>query len=190
MTFVSPRLCSLALVLLAALLHGCAIKAPAYSPSADAIERARNSGVQSATLGSFTVKPGATGAQSISLRGNTMASPVGNHYADYLAQALRTELQLAGKLDPKSQLEISGQLLGNDIAAGGISTNSGYVEASFIVKRAGQTRYEAVKRAEASWESSFVGAIAIPRAQQQYPVLVQQLLGTLWADPKFIAALK
>lgn len=190
MTFTLPRLSSAVLVLLAALLHGCAIQAPAYSPSADAVERARNSGIQPATVGGFTIKPGATGADSISLRGNTMASPVGGNYAAYLAEALRTELRLAGKLDPQSRLEISGQLLSNDIAAGGFSTNSGYIEASFVVKHAGQTRYEAVKRAEASWDSSLVGAIAIPRAQQQYPVLVQQLIGTLWADPLFLAALK
>ena len=181
---------TLVLVLLAALLHGCAIQAPAYSPSASSIERARNSGIQPATLGSFTVRPGATGADSISLRGSPMASPVGANYAAYLAEALRTELRLAGKFDPKSSLEISGELLANDIAAGGISTNSGHIEARFVVKSAGQTRYDAVKRAQDSWDSSFVGAIAIPKAQQQYPVLVQQLLGKLWADRAFVAALQ
>jgi hypothetical protein len=190
MNFTLPRLSSFVLVLLAVLLHGCALQAPAYSPNASAIERARNSGVQPATVGGFTVRPGATGADSISLRGNPMASPVGSNYAAYLAEALRTELRLAGKLDPKSTLEISGELLSNDIAAGGFSTNSGHIEARFIVKVGGQTRYDAVKRVEESWDSSFVGAVAIPKAQQQYPVLVQQLLGTLWADPKFVAALK
>ncbi|MGC4397941.1 hypothetical protein [Hydrogenophaga sp. T2] len=184
------RLASLVLVLLVALLHGCALNAPAYSPDASGIERARNSGIRPAALGSFSVKPGATGGNSIGLRGSPMTSPVGNDYAAYLAEALRVELQLAGKLDPASPLEISGQLLSNDIAAGGFSTNSGHIEASFVVKRAGQTRYEAVKRAEATWDSSFVGAVAIPRAVQQYPVLVQQLIGKLWADPAFIAALQ
>ncbi len=185
-----PRMHTILLVLLAALLHGCAIQAPAYSPSAAGIERVRNSGIQPVTLGSFTVRPGATGADSISLRGNPMASPVGANYAAYLAEALRTELRLAGKLDPKSTLEISGELLANDIAAGGIATNSGHIEARFVVKVGGQTRYDAVKRAEDSWDSSFVGAIAVPKAQQQYPLLVQQLIGKLWADGLFLAALK
>jgi hypothetical protein len=41
-----------------------------------------------------------------------------------------------------------------------------------------------------SWDSSFVGAIAIPRAQQQYPMIVQKLLATLWGDAKFLDSLK
>ncbi len=190
MNLTTSRWPTLLLVLLAALLHGCAIQAPAYSPSAPGIERVRNSGIQPVNLGSFTVRPGATGADSISLRGNPMTSPVGANYAAYLAEALRTELRLAGKLDPKSTLEISGELLANDIAAGGIATNSGHIEARFVVKVGGQIRYDAVKRAEDSWDSSFVGAIAVPKAQQQYPLLVQQLIGKLWADGTFLAALK
>lgn len=179
-----------ALLLLTLLLHGCALQTPPYSPSANVLDRIRNGGTQPVALGAFTVKPGAQGANSISLRGNPMASSVGADYAAYLAEALRVELQLAGKLDPRSTLEIGGELQGTDIAAGGISTNAGFVEARFVVKSAGQVRYDAVKRADATWDSSFVGAIAIPKAQQQYPVLVQQLLAALWADERFVAALK
>lgn len=35
-----------------------------------------------------------------------------------------------------------------------------------------------------------MGAIAIPKAQQQYPALVQKLLSLLWGDSDFQAALK
>lgn len=184
------RFIALLILSLTAMLHGCALQAPAYSPSVDNLDRARSSGIRPVALGTFVVGPGATGGTSIGLRGSSMVSAVGNDYAAYLAEALRLELQLAGKLDPKSDLSISGTLMGNDIAAAGIATNSGYVEARFVVRSGGQILYESVKRAEASWESSFVGAIAIPKAQQQYPVLVQQLLGQLWADRAFVAALQ
>jgi hypothetical protein len=63
-------------------------------------------------------------------------------------------------------------LLKNVINAGGMSTNSGEIEAQLrrAPRRAG--RYEKTKRATSEWESSFAGAVAIPKAQQQYPVLV------------------
>lgn len=173
----------------AVVLSGCAVQAGRYQPSLDNVETLKKS-VPPVVLGAFTVQPGATGAQSISLRGNSMNSPVGADYAAYLADALKQELTMAGKLDAASKLEISGVLVKNDIAAGGISTNSGEIEARFIVKNNGQQRFDKVKRVESSWESSFVGAIAIPKAQQQYPLIVQKLVGALLADADFQAALK
>lgn len=166
---------------------GCAIKAPLYNAALDNVEQLKKVPAP-VKLGSFTVQSGVDG--TIGLRGNPMASPVGGDYAAYLSDALEKELKLAGKLAPTSKLEISGQLLKNDIAAAGFSTNSGEIEARFVVKNDGVQRYDQVKRAEMSWESSFVGAIAIPRAQQQYPLIVQKLLAMLWGDVKFQEALK
>ena len=150
----------------------------------------KKSGMRSVALGSFTVTAGMQGASSISLRGNPMSSSVGSDYAAFLKEALRQELVLAGKLDAASNLEVAATLIRNDIAAAGLATNSGEIEARFVVRQGGATRYDAVKRADASWESSFVGGIAIPKAQQQYPLLVQQLVARLLADPAFLAALK
>jgi hypothetical protein len=169
------------------LVTGCALKAPAYQPSLNNVEVMKKS-PRSLALGVFSVQSGAN--EPISLRGSSMSSPVGSDYAAYLADALRQELMLAGKLDPKSQIEISGLLLKNDIAAGGILTNSGEIEARIIVKNNGTQRFDKVKRAELEWESSFLGGVAIPKAQQQYPLIVQKLLATIWADDDFQAALK
>jgi len=169
------------------LATGCAIQAPRYSPSLDNVEQLKKA-PGTAKVGSFTVAANTGG--SIGLRGNPMNSSVGNDYAAYLADALQQELKLAGKLDSASKLEISGQLLKNDISAAGFSTNSGEIEARFIVKSDGSQRYDKVKRAELSWDSSFMGAVAIPKAQQQYPAIVQKLLSLLWGDADFQAALK
>jgi hypothetical protein len=179
-----------ALAVAIAALSGCAVTAMPYQASVDNVELLKKSGARMVTVGSFTVQPGATGGSSISLRGNPMNSPVGTDYAAYLGDALKKELVLAGKLDPKADVEIAGILMKNDIAAGGINSNSGEIEARFVVRHGGVTRYDAVKRAEGSWESSFAAAIAVPKAQQQYPTLVAQLLNRLMSDPQFIAALR
>ena len=170
-------------------LVGCASPAPRYQPLLDNVEIIKRASGPVA-LGAFTVKPGAANATSIGIRASSMVSSVGADYAAYLADALKQELELAGKLDPKSKVEISGVLLKNDITAAGMSTNSGEIEAAFVVKRDGVVKYQKSKRGELSWESSFAGAIAIPKAQQQYPLIVQELLAQLLADPEFTAALK
>jgi hypothetical protein len=178
-----------ALVLAAVLATGCAMQAPRYQPSLDNVEVAKKLPA-SASVGAFKVQANGAGVSSIGLRGSSMNSPVGADYAAYLADALQQELQLAGKMDAKSTVVITGVLLKNDIAAGGFSTNSGEIEAEFLVLNGGKERFRATKRSELSWESSFVGAIAIPKAQQQYPLLVQKLLTQLFADASFVAALK
>jgi hypothetical protein len=117
-----------------------------------------------------------------------MVSGVGAHYGDYLASALRQELELAKLENPQSRLEVSGVLVKNNIDAGGISTNEGQIEARFIVKRADQVTYDKVKKAELQWGSSFAGAVAIPLAANNYPLMVQKLLNSLFSDSDFVTA--
>lgn len=168
---------------------GCAVQAPRYQPSLDNVEHIKKA-PNPVAVGRFTVQAGATGANAITLRTTAMSSPVGTDYAAYLAEALRQELVVAGRLDPASKTEISGTLLKNDVSAGGFSVNSGEIEAKFVVKKEGASRFDKVKRAELSWESSFAAMVAIPKAQQQYALLVQKLIQQLFADPDFTAALQ
>lgn len=181
--------CIALVVAAGALISGCATQAPPYPMSIDNAEALKRL-PSSMALGEFTVQANAVGATSIGLRGSKMVSPVGDNYAAYLADALRRELMLAGRLDPKSKLEISGVLLKNDINASGFSTNSGEIEARFIVKREGRQSFAKTKRASLSWQSTLAGGVAIPRAIQQYPMMVQMLLAELLADADFQTAVK
>src|SRR5689334_9713357 len=104
-----------------------------------------------------------------------MSSQYDGSYANYLAEQLIEARSMAGKLAADAQVEVKGALQKNDISAGGFSTNSGDIEARFVVTRGGTVRYDQVKSVHDEWESSFVGAVAIPRAQQRYPVIVQKL---------------
>lgn len=168
---------------------GCAVQAVKYQPSLDNVEHIKKA-PNPVAVGSFTVQPSATGAQAIALRTTSMSSPVGTDYAAYLADALRQELVIAGRLDPSSKTEISGTLLKNDISAGGFSVNSGEIEVRFVVKKDGAARFDKTKRADLSWESSFAAMVAIPKAQLQYSLLVQKLIQQLFVDPDFTAVLQ
>jgi len=169
---------------------GCAGPAPNYAPSIDNVEALKKSGITAPNVGVVTVSADLAGGKSLSLRANTMVSPVGANFGDYIATALRQELELAKLFNAQSGLEISGALLRNNIDAGGISTNEGQIEARFVVKRGGQVRFDKVKRIEHKWESSFAGAVAIPLAANNYPVMVQKLISSLVADPEFVQSLR
>lgn len=180
---------SMAVIATCVLMTGCAIQAPPYNASIDNVSALKQGGQSTVRLGGFDVTSGAKGATSIGLRGSSMTSPVGGNYAAYLADALKQELQMAKRFDPAATLEISGVLLGTDIDPA-IGTGTGFIEARIVVKKDGQIRYEKTKRGDAQWESSFVGAVAIPEAQKNYPVLVQRLLSALYSDADFQNALK
>jgi hypothetical protein len=186
---IRTALLSLALVA-ATLSTGCSMVAPRYSPSIENVQKLKDAGVQPARVAAFESTPGKENPKSLTVRASPMSSPYDGSYANYLSEALKEELSMAGKLAADAQIEVKGALQKNDISAGGFSTNSGDIAARFVVTRGGQVRYDQVKSVHDEWESSFVGAVAIPRAQQRYPIIVQKLLAALYADPAFLAALK
>ena len=178
-------------VAVSAILTGCASQAPNYAPSIDNVEVLKQIGVGTTVkTGTIGVTPDTSGAQSIGLRGSKMVSPIGDNYGDYIAAALRQELELAKLYNPQSGVEISGTLIENDINTKGFSTGSGEIEARFLVTAKGQVRFDKIKRIERQWESSFIGAVAIPRAMSNYPLMVQSLVSSLAADPDFVKALR
>jgi hypothetical protein len=169
---------------------GCAGVSPAYVPSIDHVESLKSSGAKPAKVGVVVVQADLPSGKAIGLRGHTMASPVGSSFGDYIADALRQELELANLYDAQSGLEISGTLLQNDIIVGAFSSSVGQIEIRFFVKQSGFLRFDKVKRIEHKWDGSLVGDVAIPRAVDNYPVMVQKLIGELVADSEFIRSLK
>lgn len=191
MTSKRPIFLALPLTALACIfMVGCAGPAPNYTPSVDNVERLKKTASSEMKVGTFATKPGMQSADAISLRASSMVSPVGKNYGDYLAAALRSELELAKLHAPNSPVEVSGTLLQNNINAGGIQTNDGQLEAQFVVRKGEEVRYDKVKKITRQWEGAFAGAVAIPQAANNYPLMVQDLLGALFADPDFVASLK
>jgi len=178
-------------IAVSAFLTGCAGPAPNYAPSIDNVEALKKIGIGTMVkTGAIGVTPGMPGANAMTLRANTMTSPVGSNYGDYLAAALRQELELAKLYNPQAGVEISGTLIKNNIDAGGISTNAGQIEARFVVTANGQVRFDKVKRIERQWESSFAAAVAIPLAANNYPLMVQSLVSSLVTDPDFVKVIR
>lgn len=175
-------------MVLVAAIAGCATVAPNYHTSPESAQRLQTAGVHPAKIGDFTAEKTASNT-SIALRASTMDAAQGS-YAKYLADAVKNELQLVNLYAPASATEISGVLIRNEMNTGLAVTGDGLIEARFIVRRDGNVRFDKTKMANITWDSNIVGAIAIPRAQQEYPRLVQKLVAELFSDPDFVAALK
>lgn len=156
--------------------------APTYTASLENTDRLIRAGLAPTRVGEFSAQAPARN-DSISVRGKTM-TPAQGTYAAYLAEAISQELQLARVLSPAADSEISGVLLKNDMDAAG----TGVIEARIVVRRGGSVRFDRTKAATHEWQARYVDAI--PRAQQEYAVLVRTLVTELFIDPEFIAALK
>jgi hypothetical protein len=187
---VSRTLFLPALLVVAALASGCSINAPRYP-----VNYAGITDLKSANLAPVKVAEvaKATGpkkkTESLSIRASGYHSPYGS-FESYLNSALREDLSQAGLIADPSDTVVNTTLVRNELDASGFSTGHAEIEARFEVRRSGSVIYDRTKSVRHEWPSSFIGGIAIPRAAQNYPIAVSKLLGTLYADPEFTAALK
>lgn len=181
----------LALIAGLAVLTGCAsVKMPAPTPSAANAEKLRAAKLVPSQVGSFKLAAGKPAAMDTSLSGlrGSSISPTNGSFAGQLRDEIAAELGAAGLLDAKSRFVIEGQLTDSMVDAA-MSTGKGRLAARIQVKRDGQTVFDKEIVAEATWESSFVGAIAIPAAINQYTALYKTLAGKLFDDADFRRAL-
>lgn len=144
-----------------------------------------------AAVGTFVLEAGkpASMDQSVAVRGgNTLTSPIGNSFAQYLKETLRVELEAAQLLDPDSQTRITGTLM-DSMLDPAMGTGKGRLQARFVVKQAEEVKYDRSLEVNSEWESSFMGAVAVPAAVQNYQFMYRKLVGQLFDDPDFRKAL-
>ena len=122
------------------------------------------------------------------LRGGNIAAPSGS-FSQHLKDTLKAELQSAGLLDLRAQHVIEGQLTDSKVDAA-IGTGTARLAARFQVLRQGQVLFDKEVVAEDSWDSSFMGAVAIPRAIERYNGIYKLLVVKLLTDAEFVQALK
>lgn len=178
------------LVVPLAWLAGCAqIPLGAPAPSFENIEKARTSGTAPVAIGQFRVARGANPEidTGLSVRSNSVVSPVGGSFAQYLRQTLITDFQAAGLYDAASATTLSGFLTDSTLDVPS-DTGQASLGARFVVVREGKTVYEKELKTSATWPSTFIGMEAIPTGINQYTSLYHKLVGTLLDDPDYRAA--
>ncbi|MDR0702589.1 MAG: hypothetical protein LBF61_09335 [Azoarcus sp.] len=174
-------------------ITGCAnVVVDTTGASPATLEKLRAANVVPVQVGAFQLAPGkppAIDTKSASLRGSRMR-PAKGSWAQLLKDTLVVELTAAGLYDPSSRFVIEGQLTASKIDAPiKASTGTARLAARFIVTNDGRVEYDKELAVDTSWESSFFGAIAIPRAMNQYSALYTKLVARLFDDPDFQRAL-
>ncbi|QPF76323.1 hypothetical protein G8A07_27580 [Roseateles sp. DAIF2] len=177
--------------LLGLVMTGCAsVQMPAPAASAANVEKLRAAKLPPLATGSFVLAPGKPAEMDKSLGGlrGSSVSPTGGSFALQLRDELQAELKAAGLYDTSAKHVIEGQLTDSMVDAA-IDIGKGRLAARFSVKREGKVVYDKELVADAHWNSSFIGATAIPMAINQYGALYKALVGKLVDDGEFRAAL-
>ncbi|MGC0152449.1 hypothetical protein ACPRNU_08335 [Chromobacterium vaccinii] len=159
--------------------------------SIENVSKLRQADLAPAAVGAFRPAAGldAGDDKSLGLRGaNSLQAPTEGSFSKYLAATIKAELQTAGLLDEKAGTVISGELLENALDPA-VETGQAQLAARVVVMRDGAVRFDRRVEAKSQWESSFLGAVAIPLAASQYEALYRKLVGNLLADEDFRKAL-
>lgn len=184
---MTRRLPAACLALLAA---GCTATIVEPETSIAAVRAASAGDFPPLAIGSFERGPtiSRSADRAVGLRASTIKPPNGGSFSAYLGQTAATQLRLAGKLDSASPLRLSATLTESS-ANPAIGKARGALGAVFRLHRGGAVVFEKALRVEAGWNSSFIGALAIPDAEREYTALYPRLIELLFADPDFRAAL-
>lgn len=184
------NLLSILIVLVGASMSACTLNAPRYDAGLANTMTLRHAGIQPLAVGQIS-SPKASGVnvEHLTIRGSTYASPTGS-FKSYIRDALIEELARAEILDDKSHLRLDGILLRNELNGANMSTGYADIEMEFIVKRNEETLFDKKIVGREEWPSSFVGAVAIPRAANNYPLAIRRLVSNLIADDEFISAVR
>lgn len=169
-------------------ITGCSTVAPVYQASFENTQKLKDGSSNQIAVDSF--KAANKEVNNLTVRAGSFASPTNGSYSEYLQKALEQELYDANRLSKNSDVIVGGTLLENEIDASGFSVGVAHVKAEFTVKENDTLKYKKTHSADIQWPSHFVGAIAIPRAIQEYPKVFTQLLHNLYADDEFMEAIK
>ncbi len=172
------------------LVSGCgSFKAPAYSPRYETLDQLKKQSIEKMSVGKVQPSDPDAAINRITLRGSLLTSPKGT-FASYLEDAIRSDLMEMDFYDETSSTQIGATILKNDIDVSGFGTGYGAMEINLVVKKLEALVFEKIYSANTQFDSSFAGAVAIPKGQSEYPSLVRALLQKVYEDPAFIDAVK
>ncbi|MEM5537204.1 hypothetical protein WNY58_12475 [Neptuniibacter pectenicola] len=176
------------LVFCVAILGGCAsFEAPLYSPDYQIIDALKSEPLNKLSLGEFSPMDPQAAVNKISLRAAGLKAKQGT-FTLYFKDALQSDLVELGIYDEASPFKISVELLENDIDISGLSKGFGVMTINLKIKQDEVVLLNKQYSTQIEFESSFAAAVAVPKAQSEYPVLVKSLLAKIYLDREFIKA--
>lgn len=172
-------------------LGGCAsVKMGEPTASVTNVESLRSAGLAPARVGTFALAPGKPAdldRKLGGLRGSSLTAHSGS-FAQQLGGQIAADLEAAGLRNDTADAVIDGTLTDSFVDAAA-SRGKGRLAARFRVTRDSRVVLDKELAVDASWESSFVGAIALPAAINEYGAMYRTLAGKLFTDAEFRSAM-
>ena len=168
------------------LTHGCSTMAPQYQPDFELVNTLKDVDLEKMQVGKFT--SASSSIDRVTVRGGSLVSPFNESYSAYLENALSEELKQSELWGSGADIIITGELLQNDLDGSGFSVGEADLSARFEVSKEGGEVYRKVHTIHHEWDSSFIGAVAIPNAINNYPIAVQKLIGEFLLDIELLKA--
>jgi hypothetical protein len=172
-------------------LGGCvSVKMSEPTASPASVLSLRSANLAPARVGTFRVDPAARpdlDRKVGGLRGSSLGA-AGGSFARQLGGQVAADLEAAGLLDDASATVIDGVLTDSFVDAA-VGKGKGRLAARFTITRDARVVLDKALAVDATWESSFVGAIALPAAIDQYGAMYRTLAGKLYEDAEFRTAM-
>lgn len=172
-------------------ITGCAnVKLDATNATPATVEKLRAANLSPAQVGAFKLAANKAPAMDTTLDGlrGSSLTPAKGSWSQLLKDTVVAELTAAGLYDAASKSVIEGQLTDSRVDAA-VGTGTGRLAARFTVTNSRRTLFNKELAADANWESSFMGGVAVPLAMNQYGALYKVLVAKLFDDPDFRRAL-
>ncbi|BBB25983.1 hypothetical protein [Amphritea japonica] len=171
------------------LMTGCGtLKAPAYSPDYQTLDSLKNNKLVNVSVAQVEPRDPKHEVNKIALRAMSLVAEQGS-FSAYLESALIEDLSQMGIYQADSDIQISVVLVENNIDISSFSTGAGKMVINLEVVKLGKSTFQKEYVAKTGFESSFAGAVAIPKAQTEYPFLVRAVLKQVYSDSAFIKEL-
>lgn len=161
-------------VALATLLFtGCGIKTSEYNVSADNVSTLRDYKELKLDVGNFTATN--AGESSVMCRlAETISTPQGEPFSEYIKEALLSELKMAGVYDKNSDLKISGNV--NKVYGSSMFGNAYWEINVTVTSTTGKSITVNTKR---DYPSSYLATTACNNMGTSFSPTIKQLIGEI-----------
>lgn len=161
------------LVLATFLFTGCGIKTSEYNVSADNVQTLRDYKELKLDVSNFTATNGDESSVMCRLA-ETISTPKGEPFSEYIKEALVSELKMAGVYDKNSNLKISGNL---DKIYGSTMFGNAYWEINVTITSSnGKSITVNTKR---DYPSSYLASTACNNMGTSFAPTIKQLIGDI-----------
>lgn len=160
-----------------------------YSPDYVAVDSLKGGKLNKLSVADVQPSSPAAPVNSITLRGGSLIVQNGT-FSTYIQNAFISDLKEAGLFDENASIRIELNVTKNDIDISSITTGSGLIEVEMRIRDRNQVLLEKTYTVTTTFESAYMGAVAIPRGQNEYPNLVRALFRKIYSDSEFIKAIK